>query len=109
MITEGGGAISTKNDIDFTDHFLIEQKQLDHLETVANNLLKQFDGLKLSSDSACRVTDRAIDLKTLKDFGREKEIEEFLALNKINFSRSNVHLKFLGRSAFKRENQLSII
>ena len=102
VITEGGGVVSEKNEIDFEDQFLVDKSELDHLKNVEINLINGFPGIKLSEDSRCRVTDRAIDLTFLAQFGHEEEIEKFLLFNKINFSRSNVHLNFWSGKVSKK-------
>ena len=95
VITEGGGMMSlrTKGE-NFVDISLIDDNEINHLQSVTRDLLQTFDGLKLSEDSICRNTDRAIDLGFLNTYGRDKEIEEFLKDKGINFSRSNVHLNY---------------
>ena len=95
VITEGGGMISNRiKESRFEDIPLVTKDAINHLEQTTKELLKHFNGIQLSEDSSCRISDRAIDLGFLKNFDRDSEIENFFSDRKINFSRSNVHLNF---------------
>ena len=106
VITEGGGMLSMKKEGSdfFEDTALIEENNIKHLQKITRELLIKFPKVFLSEDSACRVTDRAIDLDVLKVAGLDSEIEEFLVKNDINFSRSNVHLNFWSGCVSKRKS-----
>ncbi len=106
VITEGGGMLSVKKTGThfFEDIPLIDKKNIANLEESTQLLLSQFEGIQLSEDSACRVTDRAIDLGLLETINQDAEIEAFLESRKINFSRSNVHLNFWSGNISKRKS-----
>lgn len=106
VVTEGGGMVSIrKGESEFFDDIpLINENHLDHLQSETNNLLKKFPQIRLSEDSRCRVTDRAIDLILLKEVKQDEEIEKFFEEAQINFSRSNVHLNFWSGNVSKRRS-----
>lgn len=106
VITEGGGMLSVKKPGThfFEDIPLVDKKNITNLEESTQLLLSQFESIQLSEDSACRVTDRAIDLRLLEKINQDAQIEDFFKSRKINFSRSNVHLNFWSGNISKRKS-----
>jgi len=116
VISEGGGVLTTRNNIDYEDIVLIDDKEIKHLEKFTIKLLSKFQNLRLTTDSFGRYSDRAIDLKLLKELNLDNEVESFMKINNINYSRSSVHLNFWSGevskakavSAFINENNIKM-
>lgn len=94
VIVEGGGAIVTRSGKFITEELLISQTEVDRLANFCTVFKNKFPNVPLSVDSFGRKTDRAVELHDLQDGTLFHHIEDFLHLNKINFSTSNVHLNF---------------
>jgi HAD superfamily hydrolase (TIGR01484 family) len=95
VMSEGGGVMTMRGEHDLIDQVLIEKRELEKLEKVVAEISKLFPQFPLTSDSFGRQTDRAIDLKVLaEDPKAATELKDWLKLQQINFSESNVHLNF---------------
>ncbi|MBT3584037.1 MAG: HAD-IIB family hydrolase [Halobacteriovoraceae bacterium] len=99
VISEGGGVISSKNHIAgrnlLSDHLMVPEIEVRRLEHFTEALKKRFPDILLSVDSFGRHTDRAIELSYLEaNEERAQSIKEFLELENINYSCSNVHLNY---------------
>lgn len=98
VIVEGGGAILSKKNAkeprQISEEVLISNDEIKLLKNISEHLVKEIAGVKLSADSFGRLTDRAIELFDLASPELVKSVAEFLIKNKVNYSKSNVHLNF---------------
>lgn len=96
VISEGGGVISRAGaDTIINDEAMVEADVLNQLEHFCHKLKTRFPNLQLTADSFGRQCDRAIDLIDLKKMpSLQREVEEFMKQEKVNFSVSSVHLNF---------------
>ncbi len=94
VIMEGGGVIVSRS-VDGVIHEenLVTESEIKRLESITTELLNKFPKCVLSADSFGRRTDRAIEFAQMS---KEDivEVEQFLHKNKVNFSRSNVHINY---------------
>ncbi|MAX67210.1 MAG: HAD-IIB family hydrolase [Bacteriovoracaceae bacterium] len=94
VIMEGGGVIVSKNvEGQIVEENLVTEADIIHLEQVTEQLRENYPHCVLSADSFGRRTDRAIEFSQMKESDLA-EVELFLHKNKVNFSRSNVHINF---------------
>lgn len=93
-IMEGGGVIIYKDAAgEIVQEPLVPQVDLDRLEEFTVGLEKKFPHIPLSADSFGRLSDRAIEFHLMD----EKKIDAamvYMDENKINYSKSNVHINF---------------
>lgn len=96
IIAEGGGVICKRiSGEDFEHHFLPSGNDLEELKLAQIDVLKTFEGMKLTSDSIGRISDRAIDLEIFKSIKASKlDVEKFFDNKNISHSTSSVHLNF---------------
>lgn len=93
-IMEGGGVITYWNDRgEIIDEPLVTSTQLDCLRHFTIQLQQKFPHIPLSADSFGRLTDRAIEFH-LMDESKIDDVMEFMDQEKINYSKSNVHINF---------------
>jgi HAD superfamily hydrolase (TIGR01484 family) len=93
-IMEGGGVILKKNmDGTLVEEVLIYDEEVENLDQLAKNLVKDIPECILSLDSFGRKTDRAIEFLQMKPEDVEK-VEKYLTKHGASFSRSNVHINF---------------
>jgi HAD superfamily hydrolase (TIGR01484 family) len=93
-IMEGGGVILYVDDNgEIVQEPLVSQTEIDRLANFTTKLKHHFPGLPMSADSYGRLTDRAIEFH-LMNAEWIKEVEDFMDKEKINFSKSNVHINF---------------
>ena len=93
-IMEGGGVIVTRNkEGQFKEEFLVSDEEVARLEKVTAEIKEKFPNCILSADSFGRRTDRAIEFADMKKEDVEK-VEIYLHNQKVNFSRSNVHINY---------------
>lgn len=93
-IMEGGGVILYVDDNgEIVQEPLVPKAELDRLASFTTNLQHHFPNIPMSADSFGRLSDRAIEFH-LMDAEWIKEVEDFMELHKINFSKSNVHINF---------------
>ena len=94
VIMEGGGVILSKNkDGQIIEETLIYEEEIEALERLTNELIRDIPGVVMSADSFGRKTDRAIEFSHMSHEDVEKT-EKYLIENNVNFSRSNVHINF---------------
>lgn len=94
VIMEGGGVLISKNvDGHIKEENLVSDKEISELERITKELKAKFPNCVMSADSFGRRTDRAIEFSQMEKQDVE-EVEVFLHKNKVNFSRSNVHINF---------------
>ncbi len=95
VISEGGGVLSYRDNRGMIiDEYQVPKSDLEWLAKFSGELLKRFEGLKLSADSLGRVSDRAIELCDLEDVVVRNEIKKLMDEQNITYSTSNVHLNF---------------
>lgn len=93
-IMEGGGVIcyiDSKGEI--VEEPLVKSEELDRLKDFTIQLKQLYPHIPLSVDSFGRLTDRAIEFH-LMDESWINEVMKFMDREKINYSKSNVHINF---------------
>ena len=75
-------------------HVLAKPQQLDQLEKIKKLLHKKMPSLSFAVDNVGRITDRAIELNSLKDKEIYKSVQNFLNKHRCHYSVSNIHLNF---------------
>ena len=93
-IMEGGGVVlHVDKRGEIIQEPLVSQAELDRLEKFTVDLKKKFPHIPLSADSFGRLSDRAIEFKLM---GEEAivDVMKFMDEQKINYSKSNVHINF---------------
>ena len=94
VIMEGGGVILSRNkEGQIREVNLVTDAEIDKLEELTQQLVKEVPECIMSADSFGRRTDRAIEFGEMKKEDIVK-VESFLADKNLNFSRSNVHINF---------------
>lgn len=94
VIMEGGGVIVSKTvEGEIKEEYLVEDKVLDELDEFTRKLPGTIEGLVMSADSLGRRSDRAIEFSMMDNESVEK-LENYLDVNKVHYSRSNVHINF---------------
>jgi len=73
---------------------LATQIQLKKLEKISLNLHHLLPELEMAVDNTGRITDRAIELDSLKNPKFLKSVQQFLLEHRCHYSVSNVHLNF---------------
>lgn len=112
-IMEGGGVIlylDEKGEI--VQEPLVSQTELNRLTAFTEKLKHHFPHIPLSADSFGRLTDRAIEFH-LMDEKWIDDVMTFMDQEKINYSKSNVHInfwcgeisKFWGVEAFMKKHR----
>ena len=93
-VMEGGGVIVYVNDKgDIIEEPLISKEEIKQLEDFTTLLKTNFPDVPLSADSFGRLTDRAIEFHQM-DMKRIDDVMKFMDQQKINYSKSNVHINF---------------
>lgn len=93
-IMEGGGIISYRDERgEIVDEPLVANEELERLQHFTTKLKRHFPHVPLSADSFGRMTDRAIEFH-LMDEQWVKDVMVFMDQEKINYSKSNVHINF---------------
>ena len=93
-IMEGGGVVvyrDTRGEI--AEEPLVSKDELHRLKEFTTQLQHHYPHVPLSADSFGRLTDRAIEFHLME----EKYVDQvmnFMDLEKINYSKSNVHINF---------------
>lgn len=93
-IMEGGGIVlylDEKGEIQQKP--LVPQSDLDRLESFTQTMVKQFPHIPLSVDSFGRLSDRAIEFHLMGESAVDESMI-YMKNNKINYSKSNVHINF---------------
>lgn len=93
-IMEGGGVILHLDDRgEIVQEPLVSQGEIECLENFTEKLQHHFPHIPLSADSFGRLTDRAIEFH-LMDEKWVNDVMKFMDQEKINYSKSNVHINF---------------
>lgn len=93
-IMEGGGVICYLDERgEIVEEPLVSQTQLECLRTFTTSLKRHYPQVPLSADSFGRLTDRAIEFH-LMDETWVRQVMDFMNQEKINYSKSNVHINF---------------
>lgn len=91
---EGGGVIVYKDDDgNIAEKDLITDSEINTLEDFTIKLQEEVPSVIISKDSFGRRTDRAIEFSQMNSTEVNKCVE-FMRKNKINFSKSNVHINY---------------
>lgn len=115
-IMEGGGVILyVDKDGEIKEEPLVSKDEINELARFTSELAHHFPHIPLSKDSFGRLTDRAIEFK-LMDEEWITEVMQFMDKQKINYSKSNVHInfwkgnisKYLGVKAFLNNHRKHI-
>lgn len=93
-IMEGGGVVLYRDDRgEIVEEPLVSQTELEKLASFTKELKQHYPHLPLSADSFGRLTDRAIEFH-LMDESWIDQVMKFMDAEKINYSKSNVHINF---------------
>jgi HAD superfamily hydrolase (TIGR01484 family) len=93
-IMEGGGVILYLNEQgEIMEEPLVTSEQLKCLENFTERLKHHFPHVPLSADSFGRLTDRAIEFHLMNEAWIQ-QVMKFMDQEKINYSKSNVHINF---------------
>ncbi len=93
-IMEGGGVIAYRDASgEIVEEALVSKEQLSCLQRFTNDLKHHYPHIPLSADSFGRLTDRAIEFHQM-DEDWVTQVMDFMDTNKINYSKSNVHINF---------------
>ena len=93
-IMEGGGVVVYLNEKgEIVEEPLVDSIELDKLRNFTTQLKHHFPYVPLSADSFGRLTDRAIEFHQMEEAWIE-QVMNFMKTEKINFSKSNVHINF---------------
>lgn len=93
-IMEGGGVICYLDERgEIVEEPLVTTGELDQLRGFTTKLKQHYPHVPLSADSFGRLTDRAIEFH-LMDETYVKQVMDYMVAEKINFSKSNVHINF---------------
>ncbi len=91
---EGGGVICHLNERgEIVEEPLVTTKELDELRSFTAKLKQHYPHIPLSADSFGRLTDRAIEFHLMEETWIS-QVVDFMVSEKINFSKSNVHINF---------------
>jgi hypothetical protein len=92
-IMEGGGVILKRGKHDIEEIPLVDEHEIRRLETITEELQRLFPSCPLSVDSYGRKTDRAIEFEQMQDEDI-RQVLDYLKAQKVNYSKSNVHINF---------------
>jgi HAD superfamily hydrolase (TIGR01484 family) len=93
-IMEGGGVIVYRDERnEIVQEPLVSENELKCLQNFTTKLEHHYPHVPLSADSFGRLTDRAIEFH-LMDEKWIDEVMDFMDKEKINYSKSNVHINF---------------
>jgi hypothetical protein len=91
---EGGGVIVYLDERgEIMEEPLVEISDLDNLRSFTTKLKHHYPHVPLSRDSFGRLTDRAIEFHLMEQSWIE-QVMNFMNVEKIHFSKSNVHINF---------------
>jgi HAD superfamily hydrolase (TIGR01484 family) len=93
-IMEGGGVISyrdARNEI--VDEPLVGKAEIERLRQFTTRIEHHYPHVPLSADSFGRLTDRAIEFHLMEEAWID-QVMDFMDREKINYSKSNVHINF---------------
>jgi HAD superfamily hydrolase (TIGR01484 family) len=93
-IMEGGGVVlQVDKRGEIVQEPLVGQAELDRLERFTEDLKRKFPEVPLSADSFGRLSDRAIEFNLMGEEGIV-DVMKYMDEQKINYSKSNVHINF---------------
>lgn len=93
-IMEGGGVVVYLDERgEIVEEPLVSNGELERLRNFTTQLKRHYPHVPLSADSFGRLTDRAIEFH-LMDEAWIDQVMLFMKQEKINFSKSNVHINF---------------
>jgi HAD superfamily hydrolase (TIGR01484 family) len=92
-IMEGGGVISHSDGKIIRDEPLVSNEELLRLKLYTEKMQQKFKGIPLSVDSYGRLSDRAIEFELMHEAAIE-EVMRHMEEERINYSKSNVHINF---------------
>jgi HAD superfamily hydrolase (TIGR01484 family) len=93
-IMEGGGVILSLDERgEIVEEPLVSKDELERLQKFTTKIKHHYPHVPLSADSFGRLTDRAIEFH-LMDESWIDQVMEFMDVEKINYSKSNVHINF---------------
>lgn len=93
-IMEGGGVITYRDSQgEITDEPLVSREELNQLEKFTREIKHHYPHVPLSADSFGRLSDRAIEFHLMEEKWID-QVMDFMQVNKINYSKSNVHINF---------------
>ena len=93
-IMEGGGVVVYRNETgEIVEEPLVGNEDLDKLTKFTSQIKHHYPHVPLSADSFGRLTDRAIEFHQMEE-AWINEVMDFMEKEKINFSKSNVHINF---------------
>lgn len=93
-IMEGGGVVVYHNEKgEIVEEPLVANHELERLRHFTSQLKHHFPHIPLSADSFGRLTDRAIEFHLMDDEWIES-VMKYMDQEKINYTKSNVHINF---------------
>lgn len=93
-IMEGGGVICYLDERgEIVEEPLVTTGELDQLRGFTTKLKQHYPHVPLSADSFGRLTDRAIEFHLMEET-YVQQVMDYMVAEKINFSKSNVHINF---------------
>lgn len=93
-IMEGGGVIVYRNERgEIVEEPLVSNEELEQLRSFTSKLKHHYPHIPLSADSFGRLTDRAIEFHQMEEEWID-HVMHYMNQEKINFSKSNVHINF---------------
>lgn len=93
-IMEGGGVVCYLDERgEIVEEPLVDNTELERLRAFTTKLKHHYPHVPLSADSFGRLTDRAIEFH-LMDHAWVDQVMGFMDQEKINYSKSNVHINF---------------
>jgi HAD superfamily hydrolase (TIGR01484 family) len=93
-IMEGGGVVVHLDERgEIVEEPLVSTEELDKLRQFTTKLKHHYPHIPLSADSYGRLTDRAIEFHLMEDKSVE-EVMDFMRVEGIHFTKSNVHINF---------------
>ena len=93
-IMEGGGVVVHLDERgEIIEEPLVSQEELERLREFSTKLKHHYPHIPLSADSYGRLTDRAIEFHLMEEKSVD-EVMDFMNVERINFSKSNVHINF---------------
>jgi len=115
-IMEGGGVILYRDsEGEIAQEPLVENSHIDRLADFSTHLKRHYPHIPMSADSFGRLTDRAIEFHLMEPEWL-KQVTDFMDVEKINYSKSNVHInfwcgeisKYLGVKAFLSKHRQGV-
>lgn len=93
-VMEAGGVILFKKDGKIVTKVLAKVAELNKLTKLTHRMRLNFPQLEMAADNVGRITDRAIELDSLKNKKTSQDVEQYLKKMNCYYSISNVHLNY---------------